>query len=245
MHFLDFNAHFGGYFVGHRIASEILGKATEHLLVLGDRLNHMHRDADRAGLVGQRTRNRLPDPPGGVGGEFIALGPVELLHGLKKPQIAFLDEVEQGQVAGAADVFLGDRDDETEVGAGEQILGFQIPFFNALRQLFFFARMDQRILSDFFQIHLYGVVSGIAIESLRILDLGIDIEQVAAFEHVDSRDRHLFIELVEEENVILDIGKHLQDLIVGDKAALLALGDEVIGFLFEQERFFLSGQEFR
>ena len=48
---------------------------------LVDSLHHMDRDADGAGLVGDGPGNGLPNPPGGIGGELIALGVVELLHG--------------------------------------------------------------------------------------------------------------------------------------------------------------------
>src|SRR4051794_18564997 len=39
---------------------------------LVDRLDHVHRDADGARLVGDRAGYRLADPPGGVGAELVA-----------------------------------------------------------------------------------------------------------------------------------------------------------------------------
>ena len=38
---------------------------------LVDRLDHMHRNADGARLIGNRPSDRLTDPPGGIGGEFV------------------------------------------------------------------------------------------------------------------------------------------------------------------------------
>src|SRR5215217_3382071 len=43
-------------------------------------LHDVDRDADRARLVCERTRDRLPDPPGGVGRELEALAVIELLR---------------------------------------------------------------------------------------------------------------------------------------------------------------------
>src|SRR5205085_6457719 len=49
-----------------------------HLVQL---LDHVDRNANRPGLVGDRPRHRLPDPPGRVRRELVALPVVELLDG--------------------------------------------------------------------------------------------------------------------------------------------------------------------
>ena len=104
-----------------RLASELL----EHLALdpqhLVHRLDHVHRDADRAGLVGDRAGDRLTDPPRRVGRELEALRVVELLDRPDQAEVALLHEVEQRHAA--ADVALGDRHDETQVGLGELPLG--------------------------------------------------------------------------------------------------------------------------
>src|SRR5215210_6846353 len=64
-------------------------------------------------LVSYRPLHRLPDPPGGVGGEAEAPVGVELLNGLHKPYVSLLDEVLEGEAVAA--VLLGHRDDEAEV----------------------------------------------------------------------------------------------------------------------------------
>ena len=81
----------------------------------------MDRDADGAGLVGDGPGDGLADPPGGVGRELEALRVVELLDGPHEAEVALLDQVEEGHAP--ADVALGDRDDEAEVGLGELLLG--------------------------------------------------------------------------------------------------------------------------
>src|SRR3546814_5965900 len=45
---------------------------------LVDGLNHVHRNTDGARLIGNRTGDRLPDPPGGVGRELVTTAVFEL-----------------------------------------------------------------------------------------------------------------------------------------------------------------------
>ena len=79
-----------------------------------DRLDHVHRDADGAGLVGNRAGDRLADPPGGVGRELKALGVVELLDRLDEAEVPLLDEVQK--LHPPPDIPFGDRDDQPQVG---------------------------------------------------------------------------------------------------------------------------------
>ena len=88
---------------------------------LVDGLHHMYGDADGTGLIGDGAGDGLTDPPCGVGGELVALGVVELLHGLDQTQIALLDQVEEQHAA--AHVALGDGHHQTEVGLGQLLLG--------------------------------------------------------------------------------------------------------------------------
>ena len=80
----------------------------------------MHGDADRPRLVSEGAADGLPDPPRGVGRELIALVVVELLDRADQPHVAFLDEVKETQAA--ADVLLGDRDDQAQVGLSQTLL---------------------------------------------------------------------------------------------------------------------------
>ena len=103
------------------LAAETLGEVGLSRLHLVDGVHHVDRDPDGAALVGNRPRDRLANPPGGICGELEALAVLELLHCADEPEIAFLDEVEERE-AGAA-ITLCDRDDETEVGADEGLTG--------------------------------------------------------------------------------------------------------------------------
>src|SRR5262245_43009505 len=81
----------------------------------------MHGNANGACLIGDRARDRLPDPPRGIGRELVAAPVLELIDRLHQPDIAFLDQVEELQAA--VDVFLGDRDDEAQVRLNDLLLG--------------------------------------------------------------------------------------------------------------------------
>ncbi len=76
------DAHLLCDLLGARVAAELLQELARDAHELVDRLNHVHGDADGARLVGDGTRNRLPDPPRRVCAEFIALAVVELLDRL-------------------------------------------------------------------------------------------------------------------------------------------------------------------
>ena len=85
----------------------------------------MRGQTDGAAAVGDAARDRLADPPGGVGGELEALAPVELLDRVDEPEVALLDQVEQRQTG--ALVPLGDRHHQAEVAVGEGLHGARSP----------------------------------------------------------------------------------------------------------------------
>src|SRR5207248_2869781 len=65
------------------------------------------------------ARDRLTDPPRRVRREFVTLAVIELLDGADEPDVALLDEVEEGHPA--ADVFLRDRHDKSKVRLGQVV----------------------------------------------------------------------------------------------------------------------------
>ncbi len=105
--------------VGSRPSSlqQLLGDVAQ----LRHRLDHVHRDADGAGLVGDGAGDRLANPPGGVGRELVAAAIFVLVDRPHQAGVAFLDQVEEGQAAVA--VLLGDRDDQPQVAARQLALG--------------------------------------------------------------------------------------------------------------------------
>ncbi len=120
-HLVRCEIHFLGDLLRARLTTEVLQELPLDADQLVDRLDHVHRDADGACLVGDGPGDRLPDPPGGVGGELVALGVVELLHRADQTEVALLDEVQEQHAA--AHVALGDRHHQPQVRLDELALG--------------------------------------------------------------------------------------------------------------------------
>ena len=74
-------------------------------------------DPHGVGGVLHGPADRLPDPPGGVGGELEALAPVELLDGVDQAEVALLDEIAEGQTRPL--VLPGHGNDQPQVGVDE------------------------------------------------------------------------------------------------------------------------------
>ena len=124
---LDLDDLLGGHveLLGQLLRGGLAAQVLEHLALhtreLVDDLDHVHRDTDGAGLVGHGAGDRLADPPGGVRGELVALGVVELLDGADQTEVALLDQVQEEHAA--AGVALGEGDDQPEVGLQQVVLG--------------------------------------------------------------------------------------------------------------------------
>src|SRR5665213_17325 len=120
-HLLQGHAELLGKLLGRRLAADLVKHLARGTHQLVDRLDHVHRDADGARLVGDRAGDRLANPPGGIGREFIAAAVFELIDRLHQADVAFLDKVEELQAA--VSVFLGDGDDEAQIGLDHFLLG--------------------------------------------------------------------------------------------------------------------------
>src|SRR5437879_4963609 len=112
-HLVDRHVHLGRDLFRGWLAAELLHELARGPNELVDGLDHVHRDADRAGLIGDRPGDRLADPPGRVRRELVASQTFEVLAGLHQPDIAFLDQVQELETT--VRIFLRDRDDETQV----------------------------------------------------------------------------------------------------------------------------------
>src|SRR6185295_12441040 len=84
-----------GDLLGRGLAAKLGDELALRPADLVELLDDMDRDADRARLVRQRPRDRLPDPPGRVRRELEALAVVELLRRANETERALLDEVEE------------------------------------------------------------------------------------------------------------------------------------------------------
>src|SRR6266851_1077177 len=99
--------------LGRRLAAQALVHVALNPAQLAEHLEHVHRQPNSPGRVGEATLDGLPDPPHGVGGELVALGVVELLDRPDQAQVSFLHHVKQGQAPVA--VLLGYRNDQAQV----------------------------------------------------------------------------------------------------------------------------------
>src|SRR5438552_4700016 len=120
-HLVDRDFHLRRDLLGRRLAAELLDELARGADQLVDRLDHVHRDANRTRLVGDGPGNRLPDPPRRVGRELVAAPVLEFVDGLHETDVAFLDQVQE--LKATIRVFLGDRDDEPQVRLDHLLLG--------------------------------------------------------------------------------------------------------------------------
>src|SRR5437879_6384672 len=104
-----------------RLPSHLVDQVTVHPGDPVQRLDHVNRNPDRARVVGNRSGDRLADPPSRVRRELKSVPILEPVDGLHEPDVAFLDQVEQGQVA--PEIPLGDRHDQTQVRLHQLALG--------------------------------------------------------------------------------------------------------------------------
>src|SRR3954471_301854 len=144
-----------GDLLGRGLAPEL-----GHELALGpadlvELLHHVDRDADRARLVGQGPRDRLPDPPRRVRRELEALAVVELLRRANQTERALLDEVEERE--SLVSVVLRDGDDEPQVGLDHLLLCVEVAALDALREVNLLLRREQTDLADVLQEQLKGI----------------------------------------------------------------------------------------
>ena len=116
----------------------------------------MHRYADRSGLIGDRTGDRLTDPPSRICREFVSLCIVEFIDCADQTGISLLNQIQNVQAA--AGVLLCDGDNQTQVGLRQLVFGALIPFSNAAGQLLLFFRREQGNLPDFLQVHADGII---------------------------------------------------------------------------------------
>src|SRR5262249_14732422 len=84
----------------------------------------MHGNADGTGLIRNSTGNRLANPPGRIGAEFIAPTIFKLIDRFHQADIALLNEVEKAQAT--VGIFLGNAHDQAEIGLGKLTLRFVV-----------------------------------------------------------------------------------------------------------------------
>ena len=119
----------------------------------------MFGQVNQAGLLTGGAADGLANPPGGVGAEVAATLPVELLGGAHQAEIAFLDEVDEGDTG--VGVAARDGDDETEVGFDETLAGAPIAALGTLGEDDFFVMREEREATNIVEVALEGVFRAI------------------------------------------------------------------------------------
>jgi hypothetical protein len=138
-------ASFSAELFRRRLAADLVQHLARGAHDLVDRLDHVHRNTDGARLIGDRTGDRLPDPPRRIGRELVTAAVFELVDRLHQADIAFLDQIEELQAA--IGVFLGDGDDEAQVGLDHFLLGdssFALALLHLVDDLAEFQDRDRR-----------------------------------------------------------------------------------------------------
>src|SRR5690606_20906484 len=110
----------------------------------------MDRQTNRFALVGERSLDRLLDPPSGVRAELSSLGRVKALDRLDQTDVSFADQVDQRQTEIA--VIVRDLHHEPQIRLNHQVARLLVALLNARRQLNLLFRSDQRNLTNILQI---------------------------------------------------------------------------------------------
>src|SRR3954447_891337 len=157
-------------------------------------LDDMDRHADRPRLVGERTRDRLADPPRGVRRELEAFAVVELLRSANETDRALLDQIEERQAL--VPIFLRDRNDQAEVRLHHLLLRGVVTPLDPLGELVFLRSGQQIDLADVLQEELERVGRDLA---RRLRDRSL----LLGFVGRDDLDMKLLERVVE----VVDLGR--------------------------------------
>src|SRR2546422_1742739 len=226
-HTLHREAHRGGDLLRGRLTTQLLQQGTRDADELVDRLHHVDRDADRPSLVRQRPGDRLPDPPGRIRAELVSLSPVELLDRTDETQIPLLNKVQEEHPA--AHVFLGDADDQAQVGLNEATLRFLVALLHALSQVDLLFGGKERDLPDLLEVHPDRVIDRDTLRLGRLfllLALALLLGLLGVFDDIDPLLQEPGIDAVDELDILLGLRKLLQDVVVRQKPLFFAQLDQ-------------------
>src|SRR5690606_29762564 len=148
----DFRRERGGgrNFLDARIAAELLLEPLPLAEDACEIARAIQRHAHRAALIGERGENRLADPPHRVRDELHALVDVELPRGSDQTDVAFLDQIDQGDAAVL--ILFRNTDHETQVGTDEPLDRVLVAFTRTTTQLDLLLGRQQLVTADFPQV---------------------------------------------------------------------------------------------
>src|SRR6266702_8682562 len=213
-----------------RLATQVLHQVAARPDELVDGLDHVDRDADGPGLVGDGARDGLPDPPGGVRRELVAALVLELVDRLHEADVALLDEVQELQAA--VGVLLRDRHHQAQVRLlqhGHDLADGGAD--HAIEVLQLIGR-EPELLQELLLLALVG--AGVAEHALQLLDRHVDaplaVDELALRllhpldEALQLRDDAVDLLLVELDGLQILDHLHLDGLDVGLELLALHLG---------------------
>src|SRR3989454_774116 len=216
--------HAHGELLGGRLAAHLLQHLPRDAIELVDRLDHVHRNADGARLIGDRAGDGLTNPPRCIRRKFVAAAPLELVHRFHQADIAFLNQVEKLQ--SAIGIFLGDRNNQPQVGFNQfffGLLGFRLAAVNECQRALQFGEPDFagffNVLSSFWA--CFSAVSySFAILSMY---LSVCLVLLAIFSSVSSSSSNCTISLMDRT----PLRKSSPTAI----SSLITIGERVIDFI--------------
>ena len=132
------------------LASEPLDELALDVNDLVELLDHVDRDPDRPGLVRDRARDGLSDPPRRVRGELEPLAVVELLDRADETERALLDQVEKREPP--SEVPLRNRHDQAEIRLDHLGLREHVAAFDPLGQIDLLVGGEERHPPDLAQV---------------------------------------------------------------------------------------------
>jgi hypothetical protein len=149
-----------------RLAVQLLGQHPPRPRHAPHLVGDVDGEPDRPPLVGERARDRLPDPPGRVRRQLVAHLVVELLHRADQAQVALLDQIEQRDAR--LRVVARDRHDEPEVRLDQLALRVLVPLVLPARELALLGGRQERAVADRADVELERILRlrGVALGEL-------------------------------------------------------------------------------
>src|SRR5262245_35648878 len=120
-HLFEWHGELFGKLLRRWFAADLVQHLPRGAHYLVDGLDHVHGDADGAGLVRNRAGDGLPDPPCRIGRKLVAAPVFKLIDRLHQADVPLLDQIQELQAA--AVVFLDDGDHQAKVGFHHFLLG--------------------------------------------------------------------------------------------------------------------------
>ena len=119
--FIQRHLQLNGQFLGCGFAANFMHHLARCAHNFIDGFDHMNRDPNGSGLIGDGSCDGLTNPPCGIGGKFVASAVFKFIHGLHQANVTFLDQIQKLQ--SSVRIFFGNGDDKAQVGLDHFFFG--------------------------------------------------------------------------------------------------------------------------